>query len=92
MKLNRRQLRKLINEAVNEGFGIDTAVKKREVGGSTFKAAQEDAKENGKAYFINKRNEVIVFDEDGNAQPEPNMTNKDAYEANDGTVHYHGQL
>ena len=43
-KLNRRQIRRLISEALfREGYGIDTGAKKREVGNSSFKKAQEDA-------------------------------------------------
>ena len=90
MKITRRQLRKLIVE----GLGIDTALKTtaREKGNSSFEAAQNDAKKNGKAYFVNKKDEVIVFDEDGNASKKPDMTNKDAFDAKDGTVHYAGSL
>ncbi len=88
MKVTRRQLNKIILE----GLGIDTGLKKREVGNSSFEKAQSDAKENGKAYFVNKNNDVIVFDEDGNATKAPDMTSKDAFESNDGTVHYIGTL
>ncbi len=88
MKLNRTQLRKIIIEAL----GIDTASKKREIGSSSFEAAQKDAKENGKAYFVRDGNEVIEFDSDGNGNVRTDMTGKDAYDANDGTVHYKGKL
>jgi uncharacterized protein YheU (UPF0270 family) len=92
-KLTRRQLRNLISEAIfREGYGIDTGSKKREIGNSSFEKAQEDAKKNGKSYFVNKKDEVIVFDEDGNASKKPDMSNKDAFDAADGTVHYVGSL
>ena len=91
-KLNRGQLRRLIFEEINEGYGIDTGLKQREVGNSSFEAAQKDAKANGKAYFIKSNNEVIVFDSDGNADARKDITAKDAYDANDGTVHYKGSL
>ena len=92
MKLNRKQLRRLIAKSINEGYGLDTAIKKREVGNSSFEAAQKDAKANGKAYFVKDSNEVIEFDSDGNANLRKDITGKDAYDANDGTVHYKGSL
>ena len=88
MKITKRQLKKLIAE----GLGIDTGLKKRELGSSSFEKAQSDAKKNGKSYFINKRNDVIIFDKDGNATKKPDMTSNDAFEADDGTVHYIGAL
>jgi len=90
MKIKRNELRKIIAEVL-EGYGLDTASKKREVGGSSFEKAQSDSRKNGKAYFVKDDSEVITF-EDGEPNIDPNMTQKDAYEANDGTVHYKGNL
>ena len=91
MKLNRAQLRNFIKEIIVEGYGIDTATREREVGNSSFNAAQADAKKNGKAYFVQDDQEVVTFTGD-EANIDPNMTPKDAFDANDGTVHYTGNL
>ena len=65
--LSRRQLRRLlINEVrhLMEGFGIDTlgANRETEIGDSSFEDAQDDAMENGKAYFVRRDGKIIVFD------------------------------
>jgi hypothetical protein len=91
MKLSRKQLRKLIIEVVNEGFGIDTAAKTRELGRSSYEAAQKDSEKNGKSYFVKDDLEVVTFT-NGDPNVDPNMTQKDAYDANDGTVHYKGSI
>jgi len=88
MKLTRIQLRQLINEAISSGL----KAAKREVGNSSFQKAQEDAKKNGKAYFVKNDNEVVSIDKEGNATVVADMTGKDAFDANDGTVHYKGSL
>lgn len=92
MKITRRQLNKIIKESL-----FDTSIKKsedREIGNSSFEKAQADAKTNGKAYFVNKHNEIIVFDEKGHAdKPKPgDLTIKQALDNNDGKIHYVGDL
>ena len=91
MKLSRKQLRKVILKTLNEGWGIDTASKVREKGRSSYAAAQQDSEENGKAYFVKDDLEVVTFT-NGEPNVDPNMTQKDAYDANDGTVHYKGNI
>jgi hypothetical protein len=88
MKLTRIQLRQLINEAISSGL----KAAKREVGNSSFQKAQEDAKKSGKAYFVKNDSEVVAIDKEGNASVVADMTGKDAFDANDGTVHYKGSL
>lgn len=90
MKISKKELRKIIKEAL----GIDTAVKagQREIGNSSFQKAKEDAKKNGKSYFIEDDGEVIEFDKDGNANMKVDFNANDAFNSNDGSVHYKGSL
>ena len=99
MKITRRQLSRIIREEVHrvsEGLIstlFDTGPVEREVFKSDFDTAQQDAEENGKAYLQRRRRppqaglEVIEFDENGNATV-TDLTAKDVFDANDGTVHY----
>jgi hypothetical protein len=91
MRLSRKNLKNIIESILLERNMFDTGAREREVGGSSFEAAQEDARENGRAYFVNDDNEVIEFDADGDANV-TNMSQKEAYENKDGTVHYEGNL
>ena len=81
-------------ETVDEGLiNIgDTGSLEREKSRSSFEDAQADAMESGKAYFIKKNGEVVEFDERGNANVRTDMTNADAVDAGDGTVHYIGDI
>ena len=95
MKITRRQLRKLITEVANEGFGIDTAMKTREVGNSSYGKARLDALDNGKAYYVDKNNDVNVFTRKDNREVEmttPGITVNQALKADDGNIHYLGSL
>ena len=90
MRLTRRQLNKIIKESL-----FDTSVTKskdREIGNSSFEKAQADAIANKKAYFVNKHNEIIVFDEKGHADKPGDLTIKQALDNNDGKIHYVGAL
>ena len=98
MKITRRQLSRIIREEVHrvsEGLIstlFDTGPAERDVYKSDFDTAQQDAIKNGKAYFVQQRRgadgmEVIEFDENGNATV-TDLTAKDVFDANDGTVHY----
>jgi len=91
MRLTRRQLNKIIKESL-----FDTSVLKsrdREIGNSSFEKAQADAiKNKRKTYFVTKDKEVIVFDEKGNADEPYGLTSKQAFDNNDGKIHYVGAL
>tara|TARA_Y100000593_G_scaffold61397_1_gene113721 strand:+ start:514 stop:789 length:276 start_codon:yes stop_codon:yes gene_type:complete len=91
MKISRNKLRNIINSIINERSIFDTGVREREIGGSSFEAAQDDAKENGKAYYVDRPGRVIEFDKDGHANV-LNISEKEAFDKNDGTVHYKGDL
>lgn len=90
MRLTRRQLNKIIKESLFDTSALKS--RDREIGNSSFEAAKADAKENGKAYFVTKDNEIIVFDKKGNADEPHGLTSKQALENNDGNIHYVGTL
>ena len=91
MRISKNKLKNMIRSVLVERSIFDTGVKDREVGGSSFEEAQADAKEHGRAYFVNDDSEVIEFDADGDANV-TNMTEKEAFDRKDGTVHYKGNL
>ena len=90
MKITRRQLNKIIKESLFDTSAMKS--KDREIGSSSFAKAQADAKANGKAYFVTKDNEIIVFNEEGDADEPGGLTIKQALENNDGNIHYVGAL
>lgn len=91
MKITRRQLNKIIKESLFDTSAMKS--KDREIGNSSFEKAQADAiKNKRKTYFVTKDNEIIVFNEEGDADEPGGLTIKQALENNDGNIHYVGAL
>ena len=93
MKITRKELRKLIESTIQEGM-FDTA--DREIGGSSMEGAKADARANGKAYFVQRDDEVLELTYDAKSgkvfADSPGITSKEAFDRNDGVVHYAGNL
>ena len=89
MKLNRSQLRKLINESIkNEGLGgYFSSEDKNDVFGAKPEQAQKHAKEYGKAYYVYKSQNdgnvyVDLYDKESSEFPEHIETEKSAKDVN----------
>ncbi len=88
MMLTRRQLRKLINEAIiNEGYSFFSSEDKNDVFGAKPEQAQKHAKEYGKAYYIYKSENdgnvyVDLYDKDSSEFPEHIETDKSEKDVN----------